>query len=87
MTAGMALLRAMWARDVPRTVRTYNVAMALCNDCGAYLRAVGLLEVMRGEGLQPDVVSYNTALRACCDAEDDTRALSLLHEVSKSTST
>jgi pentatricopeptide repeat protein len=32
---GLAVLRSMWERGVARSVRTHNVAMALCTGCGA----------------------------------------------------
>ena len=80
-TAGLALVRAMWDRGVPRSIKTYNVAAQLCSECGVYLRALGLLDIMRSEGIAPDACTYNTVLKSCCETGDDAQALQLLYQV------
>jgi pentatricopeptide repeat domain-containing protein 1 len=77
----MAVLRSMLQSDTPRNIRTWNSALALCSDCGAALRAVGLLDLLKQDGFTPDVVSYNTAISACTRTKEVQTALELLQQV------
>jgi pentatricopeptide repeat protein len=40
-----------------------------------------MLDLLRADGLTPDLVSYNSALQAACAAQDIRLALDLLREV------
>ncbi|CAM9162008.1 unnamed protein product [Discosporangium mesarthrocarpum] len=78
---GMAVLRDMLHRDVPRDTKTYNIAMSLCKGAGEWTRAVGLLDVMEADGRKPDLVTFNTIISACETGADLWTAFSLFNRM------
>ncbi|CAN0487461.1 unnamed protein product, partial [Scytosiphon promiscuus] len=57
--------------------------MTACIEGGQWHRVAGMLEEMRGDGVEPNVINYNLAVRALGRGGEWRRATGLLAEMAE----
>eukprot|EP00929_Paragymnodinium_shiwhaense_P068998 TRINITY_DN34810_c0_g1_i2.p1 TRINITY_DN34810_c0_g1~~TRINITY_DN34810_c0_g1_i2.p1 ORF type:complete len:525 (+),score=126.66 TRINITY_DN34810_c0_g1_i2:342-1916(+) len=78
----LAMLVEMREKDIPVGTAAYNHCIGACKP-EEWQRAIGILEELQAQGLEPDATSFENAAAPCEDAKEWQRSLVLFEEVAR----
>jgi pentatricopeptide repeat protein len=79
--AAQRLVTEMDAKEVPLSIISYNILIALFSKEGLHYEALSLQERMNKEGMSPDIVTYNSLIQGYCKEGRIREAVRLFKEV------
>lgn len=83
--AAQRLVAEMDAKQVPLSIISYNILIALFSQKGLHYEALSFQERMKKEGMHPDIVTYNSLMQGYCKEGKISEAINLFKEIKGTT--